>query len=121
MSKGAPVCTKIPLNGGWGLDIVASTLERRVEAGQEVIQMGCNDSHTLLHRSSKTAHDQRQQEHSPWKQFDRDLKDDEMCLLATVVLGVSVHECQHKWRGENIAIEEHSGGQLRFRLVEVVN
>lgn len=55
--------------------------------------MSGNYAHGLLQSSLWTAHDERQCQHSPGKELDWDLQDDEMRLLAAVVLGESVDEC----------------------------
>ena len=56
--------------------------------------MRSDDAGTLLECSGGSTHDKSQSEHGPWEEFDGDLKDDEMCFLATVVLCESVDECE---------------------------
>jgi hypothetical protein len=84
--------------------------------------MCCNHTDCLLQGCCGTSHDQSESKHRPWKQLDWDLEDDEMGLLATVVLGESVNERQEKSLGEDHGSKNQASNCLSpVSLFEIEN
>src|ERR1700761_8711142 len=109
---GASVGAEIPSNSRWCLNVVPSALECRIEPCEKVIKMRCKHTRRLLQGCLRATHDQGECKHCPGKQLDRNLQDNKMGFLATVILRVGVNECEHEGLCEDVGAEEETARYL---------
>ena len=74
--------------------------------------MSGKDASGLLQGRLRPTHYQGQREHGPWEQLDRDLEYDEMCFLASVILGKSVYEGKKQGLSKDVATEDKAARYL---------
>ena len=74
--------------------------------------MSRDHTHSLVQCRLRATHDESKCEHGPGEQLDRNLENDEMRLLAAVVLCKGVNECQEESLSEDNTSQGKSGCQL---------
>jgi len=112
VTESTSISAKVSFDGCGSLDVVSAALKGRIQSSKEIVQMCCKDTDCLLQCCCGPSHDQSEGKHRPCKQLDGDLEDDEMGLLATVVLGESVNECEEKSLGENHGSKNQASNDL---------
>lgn len=115
--RGAEMTTKGAGDKARRLDPVPAALEGGVETGQEVVKVGGDDAHAFGQGSRVATEDEGHAEHGPGEEFDGDLDDEEVGLLAAVVLGIGVDEGKDQGGGEDGGAEVEPGSCLEGEAV----
>lgn len=83
----------VALHKSRGKDVVSSAAKGWVDAGKEVVQVRGKNARKFSLNRAPAVGDQSHREHGPGEPQHGDLNNEELDLLASVVLGVSVSEC----------------------------
>lgn len=83
---------EVPLHEAGDSDDISPTAKSRVDACEEIISMGSNDSHHIYQRAIPSVRHHADEKHRIWQEYHRDVDDPEPRLCSSVRLGVGVDE-----------------------------
>lgn len=83
---------KVPLHEAGDCDEVSPTAESRVDACEEIISMGSQNSHAFYQRGIPSVRHHGDEKHCIWQKYDWDIDEPESCLGSSVRLGEGVDE-----------------------------
>lgn len=90
MGECAPLGAKSPPHESRRLDPIPPALERRIQPGQEIVQVRGDDAHAFLQGDGPAGRDERECDHGPGEVLDGNLDDDKGYAFATIVGRVGV-------------------------------
>lgn len=83
---------KVPLHEAGDSDDFSSTTKSRVDACEEIIRMGSDNSRDIYQRAVPPVRHHAEEKHCIWQEYYRDVDDPESCLRSSVRLGKGIDE-----------------------------
>lgn len=83
---------KVSLHEAGDSDEISPTTESRVDACEEIISMGSDNSGDIYQCAIPSVRHHAEEKHCIWQEYHRDVDDPKSCLRSSVRLGEGVDE-----------------------------